>query len=81
MKKLLLTLVSVSFFVLSCENNAAEPGEENASANCIEKSWKEDVVCTMQYDPVCGCNNKTYSNACHAGAYGVAIAYTGECRK
>lgn len=50
------------------------------SADCVEKI-NPNVVCTTQYDPVCGCNNKTYGNACSAGAAGIRIAYTGECKK
>lgn len=46
---------------------------------CIE-NIKEDCVCTLQYDPVCGCNNKTYGNACDASCSGVE--YTpGACPK
>ena len=81
MKKLLLTFISISLFAMSCENNSAEPGKENASTNCVEKTFKEGLVCTAQYDPVCGCNNKTYSNACMAGGYGVGVSYNGECKK
>ena len=31
-------------------------------------------VCTMQYDPVTGCDAKTYSNACQAASAGISHA-------
>lgn len=40
---------------------------------------KEDCMCTMQYDPVCGCDKKNYSNACVAGCAGVKSFVKGEC--
>lgn len=38
------------------------------------------MVCTELYAPVCGIDNKTYSNACKAGLENVEVAYQGECQ-
>lgn len=50
----------------------------NRSPDCIEKS-NPNCLCTEQYEPVCGCNNKTYSNACFAECAGIVDYTKGPC--
>ncbi len=40
-----------------------------------------EVVCTGEYDPVCGADGNTYSNRCVAEQQAkVIVAHEGECR-
>jgi len=50
----------------------------NILPDCIEKS-NPDCLCTEQYAPVCGCNNKTYSNSCFAECAGIVDYTNGPC--
>ncbi len=36
-------------------------------------------VCTLQLDQVCGCDDKTYGNACAAAQAGVSVVMKGAC--
>jgi hypothetical protein len=38
-------------------------------------------VCTEQLDEVCGCDDKTYGNACKAAQAGVSVVMKGACAK
>ncbi|MBP7670969.1 S-layer homology domain-containing protein [Candidatus Gracilibacteria bacterium] len=58
------------------EENPAPPVEEEAPAPIPD----EQIICTELYAPICGLDNKTYSNACKAGLVNVEVAYQGECQ-
>lgn len=46
----------------------------------IEPSPREGCFCIEIFEPVCGADAKTYSNACKAKCAGIAVAHEGECR-
>lgn len=61
---------------LSCIHpQTANCGETDAPGTC----QRRPEVCTMQYDPVCGCDGRTYPNACGAAAAGASVRARGEC--
>ena len=46
-----------------------------------EENIQPDCYCILIYDPVCGCNNKTYGNSCQAMCSGITEYKKGECKE
>jgi hypothetical protein len=56
---------------------AKAAGDCDGKGRCIP--IPVDLFCLDVYLPVCGCDGRTYSNACYAFINAVNVAYEGEC--
>ena len=67
-----ISVLLLAFLFISCD-------DEDSSTPCQLIDKDEDIACIEIYQPVCGCNNETYSNSCYAERDGVTSWSEGEC--
>ena len=54
---------------------------QNICQKTTQANDTDNIVCPTLWDPICGENEKTYSNECYIKAAGINIKYKGECQK
>ena len=73
-------LTPLIFITLSCKGLYFFKSNDDTSKDCIDESKINDqIACIEIYDPVCGCNDITYSNSCYAEREGVTDWSRGSC--
>jgi len=75
MKSIKYSLILIILFVLASCSDADQEVVQNM---CLTNPPDINEVCIEIYQPVCGCNDVTYSNSCFAE--GIVVSWTeGSC--
>ncbi len=78
---ILIIIIYLSSIACSKDENTCVSYPLASSMKCIDSTIIDSTsLCLDVYEPVCGCDNVTYSNACYATIfYGVTSYVNGEC--